>query len=261
MLPAFSAPEGAGSIPPGFIIEKHFPGYLRKEILMKFPFNLDPDVKVILPDGSERRLFDYLLPSALLMLAALLIMISIFVPYWSMTMFAPQYPDGLTVDVYINQLAGDVREIDSLNHYLGMPPLDEGGRLERTISIYAVAAMGLLLLASVFIHNQWAGILAIPILAYPLVFLADLWWILYQYGHSIDPNSPLGGAIEPFTPPLFGRGTVGQFATTARPEIGLLLVVAAVIAVLTGLWFHRAAYKPIVDARKRAAGQAEAVGG
>lgn len=218
---------------------------------MKLPVNLDRDVKVVLPDGSERRLIDYLLPSALLMLAALLLMISMFVPYWSMTMEAPQYPEGLTVKVYVNQLEGDMREIDELNHYLGMPPLDEGGQFERTISVYAILMLGLLLIAGVFIHNQWAGILAAPVIGYPLVFLADLWYILYQYGHSIDPNSALGGAIDPFTPPLFGRGVVGQFATVARPEIGLFLVVAAVIVVLVGLWFHRAAYKPIVEARKR----------
>jgi hypothetical protein len=221
---------------------------------MKLPISLDPDVKVVLPDGSERRLIDYLLPSALLMLAALIIMISMFVPYWSMTMEAPQYPDGLVVNVYVNRLEGDMREIDELNHYLGMPPLDEGGQLERTISIYAITAMGLLLIASVFIHNQWAAVLALPLLGYPFVFLADLFYILYTYGHSIDPNSALGGAIDPFTPPIFGRGVVGQFATVARPEIGLYLVVVAVITVLLGLWFHRRAYKPIVDARKHSNG-------
>ena len=48
---------------------------------------------VVLPDGSERRsLIDYLLPSAILMLAALLLMTSIFLPYWSMTMTAPRLP-------------------------------------------------------------------------------------------------------------------------------------------------------------------------
>ena len=59
---------------------------------VKPPISLDPDVKVVLPDGSERRLIDYLLPSALLMTAALLVMISMFLPYWSMTMNAPQSP-------------------------------------------------------------------------------------------------------------------------------------------------------------------------
>jgi len=48
---------------------------------------------VVLPDGSERKLVDYLLPSAILMLAALLLMISIFLPYWRMTMTAPPRAD------------------------------------------------------------------------------------------------------------------------------------------------------------------------
>ncbi len=217
------------------------------------------DVKVVLPDGSTRRLMDYLLPSALLMLAALLFMISIFLPYWSMRMEAPQYPQGLMVDVYVNRLEGDMREIDALNHYLGMPPLDEGGRFERSISIASIVVIGLLLIAGVFIHNWWAGVLAIPALTFPIIFIADLWWILYRYGHSIDPSSALGGAIEPFTPPILGRGEVAQFATIAQFEIGFYLALAAVLVVLVALWFHRAAYKPLVEARKRVGQQTAAI--
>ena len=218
---------------------------------MKRFLSLDPDVKVLLPDGSTRALTNFLLPSALLMLAALLLMTSMFTPYWSMTMTAPQYPKGLKVDVYVNRLEGDMREIDELNHYLGMPKLDEGGKFERSISVFAMIVLGLLLVAGVFIHNQWAGILAIPALGFPIAFLADLALILYQYGHSIDPDSALGGAIDPFTPPLFGVGKVGQFGTVANAEIGLVLAFVAVGVVLLGLWFHRAAYKPIVDARRK----------
>ena len=206
---------------------------------------------VVLPDGSERKLVDYLLPSAILMLAALLLMISIFLPYWRMTMTAPQYPKGLSVDVYVTHLEGDMREIDELNHYLGMPPLDKGGRLERSFSVYAILALGLLLIAGVFIGNQWAGVLAIPVLAYPIVFLADLWLILYRYGHSIDPESALGSAIPPFTPPLLGQGSVGQFGTIASFQLGFYLVMAAVMVVLVGLWFHRRAYKPVVEAQQK----------
>jgi len=218
---------------------------------MKYLF--DPDVKVLLPDGSTRRLFDFLLPSTLLMLAALLLVVSVFLPYWRMTMFAPQYPKGLRVEVFVNQLQGDVSEVDALNHYLGMPPLDEGGRVERSISTVTLMVFGLLLVGAVFIHNQWAGLLALPVLAYPVVFLADLFFILYTYGHSIDPKSALGGAIDPFTPPLLGEGVIGQFRTLAEFGPGFYLALAAVGVVLVGLWFHRAAYKPIVDARRRAA--------
>jgi hypothetical protein len=218
---------------------------------MKNFLNLDPDVQVLLPDGSTRQLTDYLLPSALLMFAALVLMISMMLPYWSMKMTAPQYPKGLRVNVYVNHIEGDIREIDSLNHYLGMPPLDEGGRLERSFSVIAIAALGLLLMGGMFVHNQWAALFVLPVIGYPVVFLADLWYILYTYGHSIDPKSALGGAIQPFTPPIFGEGKIGQFGTFASAEIGLILAVVAVLIALLGLWFHRQAYKPIIDARQR----------
>ena len=224
-----------------------------------FQSSLDPssifsntkELVVLLPDGSQRRQLDYLIPSAILMFAALLLITSMFLPYWRMTMTAPQYPKGLKVDVYVNHLEGDMREIDELNHYLGMPPLDEGGRFERSISFIAIVVLGLLLIAGTFIGNQWAGILALPALVYPLIFLGDLYLILYRYGHSIDPTSALGGAIKPFTPPLFGVGMIGQFGTIAEAQIGLYLASAACLVVLVGLWFHRRAYKPVVEAQKK----------
>jgi hypothetical protein len=214
-------------------------------------FNPDPDVKVLLPDGGTKSLITYQIPSAILVLAALLLVVSMFQPYWSITMTAPQYPKGLTVDVYVNHLEGDMQEIDGLNHYLGMPPLDEGGRFERQISVAALAVLGFLLIAATFVHNKWAAILSIPALLWPVIFLADLWLILYRYGHSIDPESALGSAIEPFTPPLLGVGKIAQFGTIAELQIGFYLAIAAVVVILIGLWFHRAAYKPIVDARQR----------
>jgi len=212
---------------------------------------LDSDVKVILPDGSTHQLSDYLMPTAVLMLSALLLMTSIFLPYWSMKLVAPQYPKGLTVDVYINHLEGDVKEVDALNHYLGMPKLDEGGQLERSISMIAIVTIGLLLIGAVFIHNQWAALLALPVIAFPIIFLADLYLILYRYGHSIDPKSALGGAIDPFTPKIIGVGNIGQFSTVSSLGPGLYLAFAAGIVVVIGLWLHRAAYRPLVEARKK----------
>lgn len=218
---------------------------------MKYLFSNTRDLVVLLPDGSRRRLVDYLLPSAFLMAASLLLIVSMFLPYWKITMTAPQYPKGLAVSVYVNHLEGDMREVDELNHYLGMPPLDDGGQLERSISYFAIIILGLLLIAGVFIGNQFAGVLALPALAWPLIFIGDLSLILYRYGHSIDPKSALGSAIEPFTPPVFGVGKVGQFGTIAEFQAGFYLALAACVIILVGLWFHRRAYKPVVDAQHK----------
>lgn len=212
-----------------------------------------PDIRVELADGTRRSLNDFLIPNAIFTIAGLILVASTFFPYWRMDMTAPQYPKGLYVNVYVNRLEGDVKEIDALNHYLGMPPLDEGGQLERSLSFFAIVALALILAASVFVHNRLALLFALPMLAYPFIFLADLWYILYTYGHSIDPQSALGSAIKPFTPPLVGEGAIGQFGTISSMEMGFYLAVLAALTALVGLYFHRRAYKPVLDARKRAA--------
>jgi hypothetical protein len=219
---------------------------------------LGPDLSVELPDRSKRPLNDFMFPNAIFTIAALLLVASTFMPYWSMKMTAPQYPKGLFVNVYVNRLEGDMKEIDSLNHYLGMAPLDSGGQLERSISLVSILAIGLLLAASVFVHSKWAILFVLPVLLYPVIFIADLWYILYQFGHSIDPKSALGGAIQPFTPPIVGMGKVGQFGTHANFEIGFYLALLAVLVSLIGLYFHRRAYKPVADARKKMLEQKQA---
>ena len=218
-----------------------------------------PDIQVELADGTRRPLNEYLLPNAIFTIAALVLVASTFLPYWRMNMTAPQYPKGLYVNVYVNHLEGDMKEIDALNHYLGMPTLNQGGRLERSLSLAAIVALGLVLAASVFVHNRFAILLALPVIAYPFIFLADLWYILYTYGHSIDPQSALGSAIKPFTPPLVGIGKIGQFGTEASLQMGFYLAALAAIVVVIGLYFHRRAYKPVLEARKHAAIQIETV--
>ena len=191
----------------------------------------------------------FLMPTALLGLAVLLLVVSIFAPYWKMRLNAPQYPQGLFVHAYLNRLEGDVREIDGLNHYIGMRPLGEAAQLERSLSVTAVAALALLVIGAIYIHNKWAALLALPALLYPLIFLADLQFWLANFGTNLDPKAPLSSSIDSFVPPVLGQGTVGQFSTVGTPGPGLVLAAGASVLVLAGLYFHRRAYKPLVDAR------------
>ncbi len=205
--------------------------------------------------GAQGR---YLLPSLLLAAAAVLLVISIFQPYWRMTLRAPQYPKGLHVQAYLNHLTGDVREIDGLNHYIGMRPLEQAAQLERSLSIMAVGALVALVLAAIFIHNRRAALLALPAVLFPAGFLGDLYFWLNHFGQNLDPHAPLSSAIKPFTPPVLGVGRIGQFRTIAHADTGLLLAAAAAVLVLAGLYYHRRAYKPLVEARRQArAGRAD----
>lgn len=190
----------------------------------------------------------YLLPTALFLIAALLLLISIFLPYWTLTLHAPQYPAGLSVDAFLNRVEGDVSEIDGLNHYIGMRPLAEAAQFERSISVIGVVVLVLLVLAAVFVHSRWAALLALPALVFPLIFLADLQFWLANFGQNLDPTAPLSSSVKPFTPPVLFTGRIAQFSTTAVPGPGLWLGIAASLLILIGLYFHRRAYKPLVDA-------------
>ena len=193
----------------------------------------------------------YVLPSLSLAAAAVLLLISIFQPYWLMILHAPQYPKGLTVHAYLNRLEGDVAEIDGLNHYIGMRKLDDAAKLEREWSGMAVVAVSLLVLGAIFMHNRRAVWLALPAVLFPAGFLIDLHLWLAHFGRHLDPHAALSSSIKPFTPPVLGTGYVGQFSTVAFPGAGLILAFVASLVILAGLWLHRRAYKPLVDAAMR----------
>jgi len=199
----------------------------------------------------------FLVPTLLLGLAGFLLLVSIFLPYWRLVLEAPQYPEGLEVRAYLNRLEGDVREIDGLNHYIGMRPLGEAAQLERTLSIAAVGGIALLALGAVYIHSKWALLFCLPALGFPFIFLADLAYWLRDFGTNLDPKAPLSSSIEPFVPPVLGRGTIGQFATVAQPDVGLILAFVASALIAVGLYFHRRAYKPLVEERKARANEGE----
>lgn len=190
----------------------------------------------------------YLIPTLMLLIAAGLLAASFLMPYWKMTLHAPQYPKGLHVVAYLNRLTGDVHEIDGLNHYIGMRPLNEAAQLERQTSAMLVVVVALLLLGAALIHSKWAALLAAPVILFPIGFLADLQFWLANFGTNLDPHAALSNSIKPFVPPVLGEGIIGQFRTVAVPAGGFWMAVAAAAVVLIALWFHRRAYKPLFDA-------------
>jgi hypothetical protein len=148
----------------------------------------------------------------------------------------------------VNRLEGDVNEIDGLNHYIGMRPLGEAAQLERSLSVILISVTALLVVAAVFIHTKWAALLALPAVMYPAIFLIDLYLWMRNFGQNLDPTAALSSSIKPFTPPVLGEGLIGQFKTIASVDTGWYLAALASVLVLVGLYFHRRAYKPMVEA-------------
>jgi len=201
------------------------------------------------PDLATKHALRYGAPGTLLLIARILLLVSLFLPYWHMELHAPQYPDNLHLTAHLNHLSGDVAEIDGLNHYIGMRPLEEAAQVERAIGVFLMIAMIVFLEFAAFIHSRWAVLLVLPVVLFPVVFLLDLYLWMSHFGLNLDPDAPLSNAIDPFVPPILGVGTVGQFKTVAAPGIGLYLSCAASLVLLLALFFHRRAYLPLVRAQ------------
>lgn len=181
------------------------------------------------PEGAARRPWDWArwLVVALGGMSVASFVGSFLLPWWRFWLYAPQYPKGLMLVISLTGMGGDVHEIDLLNHYIGMKHLADAAPNERMLAGYGVAAIGVLTLAGMALAgkklNKWV---AIPAVAFPVVFLADSFYWLYSFGHDLDPKAPL--RIGAFTPELFGNGQIGQFATFAQPAAGFWVALAGV---------------------------------
>ncbi len=189
----------------------------------------------------------YRLPTALFAGSAFLLVISVFLPYWVLNLKAPQFPDGLNIQAFVNRLEGDVVELEGLNHYVGLGSFEDGAVFERSIAVAAIIVLAGLLAAALLFHSRWVLIFTLPAMLFPAIFVADLQWWLWRYGHNLDSSAPFAAAVGEFTPPIFGPAEIAQFDTLALPGIGFILAVIAAVMTGVGLWFHRKAYKPLVD--------------
>lgn len=195
----------------------------------------------------------YLTPTFIFMAARVLLLVSIFWPYWHMELEAPQYPKGLFLTAYCNHLTGDVKEIDGLNHYIGMRPLGEAAAFERAASVWMIIAMFLLVEGAAFVHSKWAVLLAIPAITFPVGFIVDLHYWMRTFGLNLDPSAPLSSSVKPFVPTVLGEGGIGQFKTYAELGTGYWLAVGAAGLIIAGFIFHRRAYRPLYMRMKAAA--------
>jgi len=166
-----------------------------------------------------------------IVIAGLLLLASLPLPWWQFKVIAPQYPKGLKVSVYVNRLEGDVREISLLNHYIGMKSLEDAAQIERKIAIPGILLTVLLLLVAAFLPPKFSILLSLPALLLPFAFAGDLFFWLWHYGTHLDPEAPI--RLPPFIPKIIGTGKVAQFQTFAKFQIGfyLALIAAALVVV------------------------------
>src|SRR5262245_2962127 len=78
-------------------------------------------------------------------------------PWWRMEARSPQYGQRvLVVDVNPNGFTGDVFEVDTLGHYVGIQPMSTFARAEQALGpVGLAAALAGLLVAPFFERKRW----------------------------------------------------------------------------------------------------------
>jgi len=174
---------------------------------------------------------------ALLALLVVPVVLSFTQPLWTIHMVAPQYPDGLALEIYAHTVEGDIQEINTLNHYIGMARIDRASLSDLDWIPFALGALVLLALRVAAVGDVRALIdLAVLTSYFGLFSLGRFYYKMYVFGHNLDPEAPFD--VEPFTPAVLGTKQIANFTTSALPGAATLLIGVFALGVFAAVAWH-----------------------
>ena len=160
--------------------------------------------------------------------AALILLLIYFVPIWSVSMEAPQYPEGIGMNITVNNIEGqdknDLQNINGLNHYIGMKAINPDSIPELKVMPYI---FGFLIISGLAIAIMgkpnwilyWLGLFGLLAIA----GLVDFYIWGYDFGHNLDPNAPIKVPGMTYQPPLIGSKQLLNINATSLPHIGFYI--------------------------------------
>lgn len=190
----------------------------------------------------------------LLVLASLLLLLAYVLPIWRVSLEAPQYPQGIGMQIRINTISGvnphDLQNINGLNHYIGMQEIVPESIPELKIMPWLfgfLIAMGLLsaALGKRPLLYLWTGLFTLLL----AVGFVDYYKWGYDYGHNLNPEAAIKIPGMAYQPPLIGSKDMLNFVAHSWPDTGGLAVFAALLLGIVAT---------VVELRRRRRAKAEA---
>lgn len=181
----------------------------------------------------------------LVAVAALMLIAGFFVPLWQILMWAPQYPEGLEMDIWYNNITGDVKIISALNHYIGMKHIEVSMFPEFQYIVYIIwALIGIGLLVAIIGKRVFVWLYTVLLLATGAAALIDFYLWGYEYGHNLDPTAAIIVPGMSYQPPLIGTKVLLNFTAFSGPDIGgwvfvVSFVLLALVIVLEKFLFKK----------------------
>lgn len=166
-----------------------------------------------------------------------------FLPLWQIILEAPQYPEGLGLEIWLHGITGNIDQINGLNHYIGMKHIVVDEFLEFKIVPYIFALIIILGLFTALNGSRkllwvWISIL----IAFAIVGFTDFYLWEYDYGHNLDPRAAIKVPGMSYQPPLIGYKQLLNFLAGSLPASGAIIVgLAGIMAVGVLVYEHRLA--------------------
>lgn len=184
----------------------------------------------------------------LIAFATVSLLVLFFHPAWRIDLYAPQYPEGLSMYIWINDITGDVDIINGLNHYIGMRNITVDMFPEFMFIPYVVGFFLLFGLAvSITGSRKLLFYYVLLTVVGAILVLYDLYRWGYDYGHNLDPMAAIQVPGLSYQPPVIGHKRLLNFDAYSYPDAGGWIVIGA--GILAGLvWFfewkkHRTSVK------------------
>jgi len=179
----------------------------------------------------------------LLMIAAALSLLMLFAfPMWKIILYAPQYPDGVEMHIWINKIGGStpatLQNINILNHYVGMKYIEPDDIPELQYFQYVMMGMIVLgLLAAILNRKSLFLTWTILLVVLCLIGLYDFYLWEYDYGHNLSDTAPIKIEGASFQPPLIGRKDILNFIAVSLPHIAGYFVGLSILLGFSAWWF------------------------
>ena len=202
--------------------------------------------------------------ASIIMIIGSLLLLGLFIyPLWNIQLGAPQYPEPLGMNIYINGIKGqrefDIQNIDGLNHYIGMKTLPKSSDMWEfsvfPIVIGSMAALGVIIgLLSFFkkVSPRWflGWFILMTVLGILGMYDFNAWMV--DYGTNVDPNAIMklqnpDGTPMSYKPPLLGHKKLLNFDAYSYPRLGGYLMGLGMLLTLTAFFIGKRSKKNVYE--------------
>ena len=180
----------------------------------------------------------------IVIVASLILIVSFFFPIWYIDLEAPQYPEGIGLEIWLNKITGqkphDLNNINGLNHYIGMKEIVPDAIPELKVMPFIIIFLILIgLTAGISGKRSLVYIWMVLFFVIAAVGMYDFYMWEYDYGHNLNPNAAIKIPGMAYQPPLIGSKMLLNFNAISMPHIVSWILVVAVVLAAVALYLDK----------------------